>query len=239
MTFDASLIRIESVSETGLMIYFANEISEETAILIGNSCGYIRSLSFQWLIEIIPSYTSIYIQYDALQLDYLAVSKTLKSTLNKMPDSVASSDGPGKLIELPACYHPDVAPDLEPAAAALNLSVDEVIEIHSAREYRVCAIGFAPGFAFLASVDSRITLPRLATPRKKVMKGSLGIADQQTAVYPQNSPGGWQIIGNCTTSLFDSENDPMTPFNVGDRVKFKPMSLEEYLKSGGLRWNGD
>ena len=71
------------------------------------------------------------------------------------------------------------------------------------------------------------------------MEGSLGIADQQTAVYPQDSPGGWQIIGNCTTQLFNPDKEPMTPFSVGDRVRFKPVSLAEHLQSGGQRWNGD
>ncbi|MRI34234.1 allophanate hydrolase subunit 1 [Endozoicomonas sp. OPT23] len=239
MSLDLSQIHIEPVSETGLMIYFADSISEETAILIGNSCSYFQSLAFEWLIEIIPSYSSLYIQYDALQLDYLTVKQNLLASFKTMPEASLAATGQGKQIELPACYHPEVAPDLESAATALKLGVDELIEIHSSRVYRVCAIGFAPGFAFLASVDSRIALPRLSTPRKKVMKGSIGIADQQTAVYPQDSPGGWQIIANCTTALFNPDSEPMTPFSVGDSVRFKPVSLEEYLKSGGQRWHGE
>lgn len=236
---DFSLCRIEAVSETGLMVYFADVISEETSVLIGNCCRYIESLQFDWLIEIIPSYTSIYIEYNCLQQGFSSVSQQLWSAFEDMPAVDPLSKQQGKLIELPACYHPDVAPDLQPAAASLKLTVDQLIELHSGREYRVCAIGFAPGFAFLASVDPRIELPRQATPRKKIMAGSIGIADRQTAVYPQASPGGWQIIGNCTRPLFDPNSKPMTPFNVGDRIRFEPVSLSDYLSSGGARWNGD
>ena len=123
MSFDVSQLRIEPVSETSLIIYFADQISEETAILIGNSCSYIQSKSYNWLIEIVPSYTSLFIQYDVLKLDFLAVRQKLESLFKTMSVSVLESEGQGNLIELPACYHPDVAPTWNPRRPDLILAL--------------------------------------------------------------------------------------------------------------------
>ena len=114
-----------------------------------------------------------------------------------------------------------------------KISVDEVIEIHQQQEYRVYAIGFAPGFAYLGEVDERIAAPRLATPRQKVPRGAVAIADRQTAVYPAVSPGGWNLIGLCPTRMFNPENDPSMPVQVGDRVRFAAIDRDDFLARGG------
>ncbi|GAL06566.1 allophanate hydrolase 2 subunit 1 [Photobacterium aphoticum] len=148
----------------------------------------------------------------------------------------ASTEASGSLIALPVYYGRDVGPDLQAVAEHAGLSVEEVIAIHSGQTYTVCAIGFAPGFAFLASVDARIAMPRQVTPRQQVPAGSVGIANQQTAVYPNASPGGWQIIGNCPVGLFSPDATPMTPFSVGDTVQFTPIDREAFLQQGGELW---
>jgi KipI family sensor histidine kinase inhibitor len=108
-----------------------------------------------------------------------------------------------------------------------------VIELHSAREYRVGAIGFAPGFAYLGELDARLALPRRATPRVRVPAGSLAIAERQTAVYPQASPGGWHLLGRCAWPLFDAQRDPPCPLRVGDRVRFLPIDAAAWRAAGG------
>jgi KipI family sensor histidine kinase inhibitor len=115
-----------------------------------------------------------------------------------------------------------------------GLSIEEVVSIHQQSEYRVYAIGFAPGFAYLGELDSRIAAPRLATPRQKVPRGAVAIADRQTAVYPAESPGGWNLIGLCPEPMFDPGVEPSMPVQVGDRVRFKAISRESYLDMGGL-----
>ena len=115
-----------------------------------------------------------------------------------------------------------------------NLSIEEIIEIHSSKSYDVYAIGFSPGFAFLASVDKKIAIPRLSSPRKSIPKGSVAIADTQTAVYPQQSPGGWNIIGRTAMELFDKNLEKLSPLSVGYKVKFNPISKEEFLSQGGI-----
>jgi len=105
-------------------------------------------------------------------------------------------------------------------------------------QYRVYAIGFAPGFAYLGEVDARIAAPRLATPRKKVPKGAVAIADRQTAVYPAVSPGGWNLIGLCPVDMFNPNAKPTMPVQVGDKVQFKSIEREEFLSLGGQLING-
>ena len=114
-----------------------------------------------------------------------------------------------------------------------GLTVEQVIAIHQSVEYRVYAIGFAPGFAYLGEVDERIASSRLATPRQKVPKGAVAIADRQTAVYPAISPGGWNLIGLCPTLMFDPSKEPSMPVKTGDRVVFEAISREEFIDLGG------
>jgi len=108
-----------------------------------------------------------------------------------------------------------------------------VIDLHTGTDYRVYAIGFAPGFAYLGEVDERIAAPRLATPRARVARGSVGIAERQTAVYPSDSPGGWNLIGRCPVPLFDARAHPPMPVSVGDTVRFESVSRERFLALGG------
>ena len=134
---------------------------------------------------------------------------------------------------LPVYYHPEAGEDLEALAERAGMSIDDVIALHSGGEYRVYAIGFAPGYAYLGEVDSRIAAPRLSTPRQKVPRGAVAIADRQTAVYPAPSPGGWNLIGRCPVRMFDPDRDPIMPVSVGDRVRFEPIDRARFLELGG------
>lgn len=118
-----------------------------------------------------------------------------------------------------------------------GLSPTQLIDLHQSVDYRVYAIGFAPGFAYLGELDQRLATPRLVSPRPKVPQGAVGIADRQTAVYPAESPGGWNILGLCPTALFKPEcagtAEALMPFAVGDRVRFQSISRNEFLALGG------
>ena len=156
--------------------------------------------------------------------------KEIRQSLSQQ-QSVQQSES--RLVELPSYYSQESGPDLSSLARNANLSIDEVIQLHSSQEYRVYAIGFAPGFAYLGQVDKKIAAPRLSTPRKKVPKGAVAIADQQTAVYPAISPGGWNLIGLCPQDMFDPHNEPHMPVAVGDRIRFRAISREEFFDLGG------
>ncbi|OEF23849.1 5-oxoprolinase subunit PxpB [Vibrio rumoiensis] len=223
--------RVVRLSETHLMVYVDDNIDITHAPKLALLCEKIKH-TFPELIEIIPSYTSIMIEFHPLHTQVAKLEVFLRSLLvefEKLQPTLKQ-----QLIQLPVYYHPDVAPDLEALAKTHEIDIADVIQIHSEMEYTVCAIGFAPGFAFLGAVDERIVTARHAEPRLNVVKGSVGIADQQTAVYPADSPGGWQIIGNCPIDLFNPAANPMTPFKVGDKVRFVPIDRERFIELGGI-----
>ena len=130
-------------------------------------------------------------------------------------------------------YGLDVGLDLEMLAEEKNLQVQEVIDLHVKELYSVYAIGFAPGFAYMGQIDERLATSRLANPRKSVPKGSVAIADRQTAIYPLQSPGGWKILGRTPKAMFDVCYDGLSLLHVGDKVRFEPISKEQFLMLGG------
>ena len=163
-------------------------------------------------------------------LCHLQVKRRLTDLVSSEADAEVSE---GSLIRLPVWYASESGPDLDALAERANMSVSDVIDLHASTEYRVYAIGFAPGFAYLGQVDERIAAPRLSTPRQSVPRGSVAIADRQTAIYPAASPGGWNLIGRCPTRMFNPDADPCMPVQVGDRVSFEPIDKERYLELGG------
>jgi KipI family sensor histidine kinase inhibitor len=184
------------------------------------------------LIDIVPSYTTLLLRYDLLADDLASLVADVTEALKSLPDDEAQA-GSGEIVEVPVFYDPSTGPDLDAIAASKGLTREQVIQKHSAEEYHVFAIGFAPGFAYLGEVPSEIATPRLATPRSKVPAGTLGIADTQTAMYPLQSPGGWNLIGRTPLKLFDPERDPPSLLQAGQRVRFRAISRGEYLDLGG------
>ncbi len=211
------------------MVYLGEQIEISLTHKIVQLTNYLEARYAGALVELIPSYCSLMVQYHPRRVDYETLVQGIRAwELLDEPSNVS-----GKELQLPVYYHPEVAPDLEPVAKRYSLSIEQVIEYHCLQQYTVCAIGFAPGFAFLASVSPKIATPRHDEPRLVIPAGSVGIADQQTAVYPSRSPGGWQIIGNCPQRVFDPGSSPMSPFEVGDTVKFKPIDRAEFVALGG------
>ena len=138
-----------------------------------------------------------------------------------------------KLIELPVLYGEAFGPDITRIAENAGITEAQVAELHQSVEYRVYAIGFAPGFAYLGEVDTKLATPRLETPRQIVPKGAVAIADRQTAVYPSQSPGGWNLIGLCPTRLIDPTAKSPMSITVGDRIRFVEIDESQYLSLGG------
>ena len=222
------VFKIASVDS--LIIYFGDIIDDEIALNVKKAYLCLKNLNIEGIVEIIPSYTSIFISYDIFKYDFETLKKLLQNSINL--DSNDSFEE--RIISIDVYYGADVGLDLEDMSLKTKLSIDEIIQIHSNKLYDVYAIGFLPGFAYLASVDERIALPRLSSPRKQIPKGSVAIADTQTAVYPQSSPGGWNILGCTTMELFDKKLAKLSPLSVGDKVKFNPISKEIFLSQGGI-----
>ncbi len=132
------------------------------------------------------------------------------------------------LLRLPVCYAPDFGIDLEQVSAQTGLSVEKIIEGHTSQAYTVYGLGFIPGFMYLGGLSKQLWVPRLASPRPKVIQGAVGLADRQTGVYPQETPGGWNIIGNCPIPIFNGNKEDPCLVRAGDQVQFYPISLAEY-----------
>ena len=223
-------MRIEIAGQNAFIVYFAEQTSAAVSAQIQAAVANIHATMRDSIVDLVPSYASLLVIYDQDRTDHFAVKRQLRAALSKL-DSVDASTG--ELVTLPVYYSAESGPDLETIAQRGKLSIDNVIEIHQQREYRVYAIGFAPGFAYLGEVDERIAAPRLATPRQKVPRGAVAIADRQTAVYPAVSPGGWNLIGLCPSRMFDPGKTPSMPVQVGDRIRFAAISRAEFIAQGG------
>lgn len=223
-------MKIEIAGHDAFIVYFADETSAEVSALIQAAVNNLHEKMPELLVDLVPSYASLLVIYDINVCDHFEALKRLRLALSDLNTVDTSS---GELITLPVYYSLESGPDLSVIAEQANLSIEQVIDIHQQGEYRVYAIGFAPGFAYLGEVDPRIAAPRLKTPRLKVPRGAVAIADRQTAVYPAPSPGGWNLVGLCPTRMFDPDKTPTMPVQVGDRVKFKAIDYDEFVSLGG------
>jgi len=223
-------MKIEIAGQNAFIVYFAEQTSASVSAQIQTAVSNILACMQDCIIDLVPSYASLLVIFDLDSSDHFAVKQMLRNALTDLDSAAAGS---GNLITLPVYYSTESGPDLEVIAELGSISVEDVIAIHQQQEYRVYAIGFAPGFAYLGEVDERIAAPRLATPRQKVPRGAVAIADRQTAVYPAVSPGGWNLIGLCPTRMFDVDKSPSMPVTVGDRIRFAAISREEFIAQGG------
>lgn len=223
-------MRIEIAGQNAFIVYFAEQTSAAVSAQIQAAVSNILATMPGSIIDLVPSYASLLVIFDLDRSDHFAIKRQLRAALTNLEAVDAST---GNLVTLPVYYSEESGPDLEVIAKRGNIDIDDVIEIHQQQEYRVYAIGFAPGFAYLGEVDKRIAAPRLATPRQKVPRGAVAIADRQTAVYPAVSPGGWNLIGLCPTRMFDPDKTPSMPVQVGDRIRFSAISRDQFIDQGG------
>ncbi|ENM5934646.1 allophanate hydrolase subunit 1 [Vibrio mimicus] len=221
---------IEPIAEGSLLVRFQHPANATLAIHIGECARDIMQSFTHGLMNVTPSYTTLLIDYLPYRLAQHDLMAQLTSLLNQ-PRQVNQTNA--NIIELPVYYHPDVGPDLI-SYHEQGLSLQEVIQLHTSVAYTVCAIGFAPGFAFMTKVAEPLRRPRRATPRMMLPKGSVGIAENQTAIYPNASPGGWNIIGNCPVNLFNPNQTPMSPWQIGSQVQFRSIEREEFVQLGGV-----
>jgi inhibitor of KinA len=175
-------------------------------------------------VESVPGLTALTILFDP---DAVSAS-ALQQAISRCLDSARNTRAVSREWQLPVCYAGDYAPDLEDVAGACGLSADAVIETHTARSYVVYLLGFSPGFPYLGDLDKRIVLPRRAEPRPRVPAGSVAIATQYTAVYPQATAGGWHIIGRTPVQFFDAGRNPPALLSPGDSVRFYSVDAARY-----------
>jgi inhibitor of KinA len=172
-----------------------------------------------------PAYCSLLIKFDALRLGHEQLQEILRGYLARL-DEVKLPEA--RRVEIPVCYGGEFGPDLGEVCKLRGMTEARVVELHSSIEYLVYFLGFVAGFAYLGELPEELVTPRLASPRKKVPVGSVGIAGNQTGVYPFATPGGWRLLGRTPAKMFRADRDGLSLLSIGDRVRFIPISAERF-----------
>ncbi|MGZ0702227.1 5-oxoprolinase subunit B family protein [Pseudomonas sp. L5B5] len=222
--------QVEVAAIDCLMVRLFDAIAEDNMPWMLAAAERLRQVFGSGLIDLVPSYTTLMVHYDLCSLGPGQARELIGEALAGLVPLAAEA---GREHVLPVWYDPSVGPELELLARRSGLPVAEVIRRHSQHEYRVFALGFAPGFAFMGLVVPELAAPRLDTPRKRVAAGSVGIAERQTAAYPAVSPGGWNLIGRTPSRLFDREREGYSLLQPGDRVRFAAVGRAEFVRLGG------
>ncbi|OKL40380.1 5-oxoprolinase subunit PxpB [Pontibacter flavimaris] len=221
------------VGDNAVALLFGETISADIHRRILAVAQALEQQPFDGLVESVPAFTSLTVYYDPWVLSRQgtldAYSEAVRLLGNLVEQAQEMQPEPARVVELPVVYGGTFGPDLEEVAAHAGLSAEEVIQIHSNGSYQVYMIGFAPGFSYLGGMDERLVAPRKAKPREKVPAGSVGIAGTQTGVYSVSTPGGWQLIGRTPLQLFNPNRKTPSLLQAGDRVRFVPITPEEFL----------
>ncbi|UNK16418.1 5-oxoprolinase subunit PxpB [Paenibacillus sp. N3/727] len=229
------------LGDSAVLIQLGQVISESVHRQVHAAVQYIENHPFPGYIECIPSFTTVSIHYDLLKLprrDGASSSFEVVCTLlNELLSEIELQEERGPVVvDIPVCYEEEYGPDLEVVATINGLTPEEVIHIHTGQDYLIYALGFTPGFPYVGGVSEQISAPRKSTPRLKVPSGSVGIAGNQTGIYPIETPGGWQIIGRTPLALFLPEQYPPTLLEGGQYIRFRKIDREEFafLKGGSV-----
>jgi inhibitor of KinA len=172
-----------------------------------------------------PAYCSLLIKFDALRMRHEELEEILRGYLARLENVKLPEP---RRVEIPVCYGGEFGPDLAEVSALRGMTAEQVIELHSSIEYRVYFLGFVPGFAYLGELPKELVTPRLATPRRKVPVGSVGIAANHTGVYPFATPGGWRLLGRTPIKVFRADRKELSLLTIGDRVRFTPIDAERF-----------
>jgi inhibitor of KinA len=235
-------MQITPLGDSALIVTVGERIDEATHTRVQDVLAMLEAAALPGVVELVPAYTTVTLFYDPLQVveagapvegvsGWLAEQVQVRLAKAKPPTRAS-----GRKLEVPVVYGGEHGPDLADVAARLKLSPEEVVRRHGAEEYLVYMLGFSPGFAYMGRLPAELAVPRRGAPRTTVQPGSVGIANDQTCVYPQATPGGWNLIGRTPLQLFDPAKDPPTLLRAGDRVRFKSIPAEDFAKWEGKPW---
>lgn len=220
-------MKIRPSSDCSSLVYLGERIDLATHEHVVRLLRVLEARPPAWLRNVQPGYCTLLVTFDALQIGHAAVESELLA-MDQAAESAPALES--RTVEIPVCYGGEFGPDLLDVAAARGKTPHEVIDLHSAQEYRAYFVGFAPGFAYLGDVPEALAMPRLPTPRRAVPAGSVAIAGRQTGVYPFATPGGWRLIGRTPLTVFRADREPMALIALGDHVRFTPITQDMYPK---------
>jgi KipI family sensor histidine kinase inhibitor len=208
-------------------VEFGHEISPEINRKISSTVQLMKEQHIEGIVDVIPTYCSLLVNYDPLVIGYKDLKKRLEGLVKV---DVKSGEGKKTIVEIPVCYGGEYGPDIANIAEHAGLTEEEVIKIHSSKDYLIYMLGFLPGFTYLGGLDERIHTPRLASPRIKIRAGSVGIGGSQTGIYPLDSPGGWQLMGMTPVKTYDPDREVPILVEAGQYIRFIPIDEAEYLR---------
>ena len=223
---------ISPVGDRAISIDFGQVIDPTINRHIRQTIERIKELQLEGIIELVPTYCALLVEYDAMLYSYSEICNIIKPTLEE--GMANTTNELVTVVEVPTVYGGEFGPDLSFVASHNHLSEDEVISIHSGTDYLVYMLGFIPGFTYLGGMDPRIATPRLSSPRTLIPAGSVGIAGEQTGTYPSDSPGGWQIIGRTPVTMYDMSKAQAALLKAGDYVRYVPIDESEFHRIKAL-----
>ena len=229
-------IRILTAGDSSLLVEFGKEISPDINRKISATVQLLKEQHIEGVVDLIPAFCSLLINYDPRVIHYEEIRDRVQNIV-KM--DAKTGEGRKKIYEIPVCYGGEYGPDIANIAEHAGLTVEEVIQIHSSRDYLIYMLGFLPGFCYLGGLDERIHTPRLANPRIKINAGSVGIGGSQTGIYPLDSPGGWQLMGMTPVKTYDPEREVPILVEAGDYIRFVPIDETEYKRIKELVERGE
>ena len=212
------------------------DAAEETLNEVLEVLRRLEDADIPGVIELTPAYTTVAIFFDPVRVinDEAEPDRVIELLIQKIRESLPPGErkrrkkAVTRTVEIPVCYDPEFALDLEHVARHAHISPGELVDLHSTADYRVHCLGFTPGFPYLAGLPKKLATPRRATPRKEIPGGSVAIGGAQAGIYPLRSPGGWNLIGRTPLRLFDPEKDPPAVLRAGDRVRFRAITRDEF-----------
>lgn len=210
-----------------MTIELGNVVDEQINTQVSEIASYIAEKEILGITDFIPTFRSLTVCYEP----QIISAGTVKSVLKKAYKNCGSQVGKKhKVVCIPVCYDVSFGVDLEEVAAYHGLKKEEVVRLHSEKDYLIYMMGFLPGFPYLGGMNPKLNTPRLESPRTRIDPGSVGIGGEQTGIYPMASPGGWRLIGRTPVKLYDTEKENSVPYEVGDYIRFVPVDLAEYKR---------
>ncbi len=232
MPSSASGARFQPASDRSLLVSFGEQITLESHLHVTRLLRWLELEPIAGIRNLHPAYCSLLVTFDALKLTHDELEAVLCGYLDRLEDLPLPDP---RQVEIPVCYGGELGPDLNEVANLHGITPAQVIELHSSTTYVVYFLGFVPGFAYLGELPEMLATPRLPAPRRSVPPGSVGIAGNQTGVYPFATPGGWRLIGRTPVSMFKPNRSEMSLLAIGDRVRFTPISNEQFAAPEKIR----
>lgn len=217
--------RVLPAGDLGILLEFGDKIDPEINQKVRKVFITLEKIAIDGIIEAVPTYRSILIFYDPSKTSFERLQHEILNIEKRLGEVIIP---PPETIEIPVAYGGEYGPDIDFVAQHNHLTLEEVINIHTSGTYLIYMLGFTPGFPFLGGLSERLFTPRLKTPRAVVPAGSVGIANNQTGIYPIDSPGGWQIIGRTPIKLYNPDHENPILLKAGNYLKFKRITEAEY-----------